>query len=521
MRPLLENRSWLLLPFLCLVFSCFLFLVTYHSVEGQGKDNVKPNNFISLSFNQYFFRNSTNKPYIEVFTNIELASLKPKLINNSNYQTRVKLAVFITPFIKGIESKSNVTSVELLSPITQDTLGLRKMTQSHNFRIELNDFNDADSIEIMVSAVDLNIENSSTTTIVKKLLNDKKNLSSFSFSDIVFVNSFSKTQNDTLSFQKYGYSIVPITTNSYLENKDTLKAYFEYYKLNEITKEPYFVYAFIKETNSDDESKHVFINSKAKMPKDLDVSYIYLPLKGLPSNTYVLVIELKDQSGKVLSRKEEYFFLYSISEKNNFTENPRNVNIYDKLYAFDEKQLKEILPKLRYISSEVEINFLSTLKTFESKKNYFVNFWKKRELDIKNPTKQWQNYLNRVRYSNQKFNSTFRDGWLTDRGRVMITYGPPADVQSFPVEHDKLPYEIWTYNTIKSQSGVIFVFIDSDLATNSYPLIHSSLIGEVYNANWRSNLLKKREKDFEFNSPGNQNYDNFKETVPGTTGSPR
>ena len=49
-------------------------------------------------------------------------------------------------------------------------------------------------------------------------------------------------------------------------------------------------------------------------------------------------------------------------------------------------------------------------------------------------------------------------GWKTDRGRVLILYGEPNEIERFPNQMDKKPYEIWHYDDV--EGGVIFVFAD-------------------------------------------------------------
>jgi hypothetical protein len=57
--------------------------------------------------------------------------------------------------------------------------------------------------------------------------------------------------------------------------------------------------------------------------------------------------------------------------------------------------------------------------------------------------------------------------------------------------NNTVPYEIWTYNKLGVQPGVIFVFADNDLITNEYPLLHSTKYGEANNPRWRLDLLSR------------------------------
>ena len=81
-----------------------------------------------------------------------------------------------------------------------------------------------------------------------------------------------------------------------------------------------------------------------------------------------------------------------------------------------------------------------------------------------------EEYLSRVSYANTNFRVLGRDGFKTDRGRVMILYGQPDDVDRHPNETEMRPYEVWSYNNI--QGGVIFVFVLRN-AAGDYELVHT------------------------------------------------
>ena len=78
-------------------------------------------------------------------------------------------------------------------------------------------------------------------------------------------------------------------------------------------------------------------------------------------------------------------------------------------------------------------------------------------------------------------------GWLTDRGRVLMVYGEPDDVERYINQPNQHPYEVWFYN--QRQGGVKFIFADLEGHKN-YRLIHSELDGEVYDPNYREILQR-------------------------------
>ena len=55
-----------------------------------------------------------------------------------------------------------------------------------------------------------------------------------------------------------------------------------------------------------------------------------------------------------------------------------------------------------------------------------------------------------------------------------------------------LPFQIWTYYKIGKQTNKIFIFAENALGTNDFELIHSTVQGEKYNANWKNWIYRER-----------------------------
>ena len=81
-------------------------------------------------------------------------------------------------------------------------------------------------------------------------------------------------------------------------------------------------------------------------------------------------------------------------------------------------------------------------------------------------------------------------GWKTARGRVLIQYGYPDEIQRQPFSIDTKPYMMWEYigrNNIPLQFGsrAEFVFVDKQGGGN-YILVHSNVRGETSETDWYS-----------------------------------
>ena len=117
---------------------------------------------------------------------------------------------------------------------------------------------------------------------------------------------------------------------------------------------------------------------------------------------------------------------------------------------------KDVIESLRYIASKKELKALQS-EDEQERMEAWDRFWERRAPFSKALELQ-EEYYRRVRYANVQFTNVIHRGWRTDRGRIYILYGSPDEVQRYPFEVDRKPYEIWRYYKINQE----FVFVDED-----------------------------------------------------------
>ena len=101
-------------------------------------------------------------------------------------------------------------------------------------------------------------------------------------------------------------------------------------------------------------------------------------------------------------------------------------------------------------------------------------------------------YLKLVEEANQRFGHGNDEGWETDQGRVLITYGHPDDIERNPNTEYSKPYTIWKYYRL--EGGSDFIFYDR-MGFGDYELIHSTYYKELQNPGWQ-NLIKGNNTRF-------------------------
>ncbi len=136
-----------------------------------------------------------------------------------------------------------------------------------------------------------------------------------------------------------------------------------------------------------------------------------------------------------------------------------------------EKWLKE---DVVYIISPDERAVFESLTTEEEKEQFIEQFWFRRDPDPRTTTNEFkEEHYRRIAYANEWFFSAI-PGWRTDRGRIYIIHGPPAEIESRPsggTYHRPIhegggttgtfPFEIWRYRHIEGLGSDIEIeFVD-------------------------------------------------------------
>ncbi|MBU1700568.1 MAG: GWxTD domain-containing protein [Candidatus Eisenbacteria bacterium] len=94
----------------------------------------------------------------------------------------------------------------------------------------------------------------------------------------------------------------------------------------------------------------------------------------------------------------------------------------------------------------------------EDRQEAWDEFWDSRDPEPETERNEFkEEFFIRVRYANEHF-GVMEPGWRSDRGRIYIKYGAPDQIESFPQNQDRYPYEIWDYYKFRLR----FIFVDYD-----------------------------------------------------------
>lgn len=167
-----------------------------------------------------------------------------------------------------------------------------------------------------------------------------------------------------------------------------------------------------------------------------------------------------------------------------------------RLYRLEKKLNPvnaEFLSKVRYIITRNERKRFLELPDSE-KKAFRENFWEIRDPDPDTEENEFRmEYFNRIEEANNLFVSDGIPGWLTDRGRIYILFGPPFERITYPIGSDpgSRSREIWYYGSFP------VVFVDST-NTGQFKLVTLDLTQiRSYNLMYLHELSKAQHKALE------------------------
>lgn len=314
-------------------------------------------------------------------------------------------------------------------------------------------------------------------------INTRKDFASeISISDIQLGSNIKQEGADKNSiFYKNSLEVTPIPTAVFGANQPVVYYYSEMYNLKKDT-----LPAEMKVNTTVFNSRQKVVFNKVKTIKRMNEARVEigtLNVSKYSSDTYTLYIRLIDTVTNKAVASSKRFFVYNpnIVDSSQLLSHDKGM-ISSEFGVMSAEECDDLFEKCKYIAVPEERNQYKKIKELEGKRQFMFDFWKKRDTDAETPKNEFYvEYLNRVQQSNEKFGSLSKIGWKTDRGRVLITYGEPNEIERYPNQVDSKPYEIWQYNNI--EGGVVFVFADLT-GFSDYILLHSTMRGELRDDTW-------------------------------------
>jgi GWxTD domain-containing protein len=213
-----------------------------------------------------------------------------------------------------------------------------------------------------------------------------------------------------------------------------------------------------------------------------------LQVGSLRTGTYRLRVDVADNAKHDSVSTEKTFYVYRVQDLAVKSEAPqeRNDPTGNEFLVMDAKTLDDHFGYLKYILSRNESKIYKKLN-LEGKRNFLRDFWIEKNAAASDaggiPYKDV--YYDRLRLANERFTGAMKEGWKTDRGRVLIVYGEPDDIKRSTMSDTGDNYEIWRFDRV--EGGTEFIFVDES-GYGDYRLVHSTVTTEIHDTTYDSLL---------------------------------
>ncbi|RMH62187.1 MAG: GWxTD domain-containing protein [Calditrichaeota bacterium] len=372
--------------------------------------------FFEVSVNRQF-GNVADKSHVLVFSEILYDDLTFVKSDTIGYDARFEwlIAVYSDKkdiiFSKTLNQRINVRDFEQTNSRTQ------KVIVKNSVDLPPGEY------EFLIRVIDLNSNKSAQKRIEVTIPDFAEKV--LSISDILFVQNVHLDSLDRI------VDFDPVTRNNFTNREGHFYLYFTLY--SQVTGKPVQVgYTFASaKQNVDFDSTAVKV-----LKKNYTAFLLRVDKKIFTENRYKLELTAEVDEHSVKQTKDLTFFW-------------KNVPV-------SSGDIDLALRQMRYILSSDTLEKYLALDD-DAKKKFFERYWKERD---PNPATRknelMDEYYKRVNYANQQFTGFGTPGWLSDRGRIFIKFGPPDDIERHPFELDSHPYEIWRYYNLRK----IFLFED-------------------------------------------------------------
>lgn len=302
-------------------------------------------------------------------------------------------------------------------------------------------------------------------------------------SDIQFATKIGKAVDPYNPFVKNNLQIMPNPETLYGEGLENIAFYAELYNLL-IPKKGTGTYKvdYIIENDTGKVISRIPGRKRRKSGQHAAI-YTSFDISSLTSGRYRLKIDAIDNELDRHALSSKSFSIYRKRDAIAFLAEQER-----KVYKeFDDAALQNYFNQIAYIATDQEKKVFKELN-MTGKREFLVRFWADRDPNPDTPGNEFkEDYIQRLLKTKIHFSSAEVDGWKTDRGRILLTYGTPDFIEREPALPAQNANEVWHYENL--QGPCIFVFIDMD-ENGKFRLVHSNYRDEMSNPDWKSYLYK-------------------------------
>jgi GWxTD domain-containing protein len=301
---------------------------------------------------------------------------------------------------------------------------------------------------------------------------------SVEISDILMASRIEKSDGNAAEFEHNGLLVLPNAERMFGTSNPQIFYYVEIYNLTVNDTATYWVDRAIM----DDRGAVLrrFDRRVRDVPGSDVVDVDAFSTATLRTGVYTLRVVATDIATGTQSTADRAFWVYRPEEDVSFV--PRVDPGFD-VDAMTDEEVDNELNAIRYLLNDRVRKATKELDGFRAKRAFLVQFWVANDPDSTTTVNEFRSeYLRRLRIANDRYGSLQREGWSTDRGRILLLHGEPDYIDDHPFDGTTNgAWQLWEFHQI--EGGVIYVFVDRN-NLGDYTQVHSTKKGEMNNPYW-------------------------------------
>ena len=161
-----------------------------------------------------------------------------------------------------------------------------------------------------------------------------------------------------------------------------------------------------------------------------------------------------------LKRPGEYYFTVNAQSGRKTAKMQRMFRVFWGNIPMAQHNLDVAIEQLSLVANKRTIDSMRSADQ-EERQRLFDRFWEERDPTPETRRNELkEEFYKRVDFANRTFTeiASGREGWMTDRGKIYVVYGPPDQVDQRNAEMNMPAAETWHYNRLNRK----YFFVDRD-----------------------------------------------------------